>query len=448
MQSCRELKKYISEGRSIVHEIEADTFEDNPPLFREYLSASPDVRSIMDNQFKNVKTHARLLSKAMWYEWRMKLLDGLKEGLLRIGEGLAEDSEIMAQQEQLLDSVLPPLIEKHTSLEAEAQMLQAQADELASCDQEELKEAREKLVAVDEELEAKRRLVSELQEKLKIQEESIEQAAERKQECLEEIQEAERVREQYRGWSGSEVASLKGEQSLLIVIQFPLTKLAAKVDALENAYGWTITSASDSALTLVYRGVLQLFLTPSAFCKNGAPKSSENSPISLSYIADTHEYHPVPLTTEKRFFLQIMRARLQCLQQCQTQIKDVLAFVKAGWEQACVVAKETKQLNLTYVTEPCIRSDDVLAIASMVLLRDMKTKVNVIFEVHVGEDKLDVQMDTTSHAKVIYGESLNEAKMGEFLKQRIGGCKGAAGWASAVRELEVKLVARGKKMVS
>ena len=113
-----------------------------------------------------------------------------------------------------------------------------------------------------------------------------------------------------------------------------------------------------------------------------------------------------------------------------------------------MVAKETKQLNLTYVTEPCIRSDDVLAIASMVLLRDMKTKVNVIFEVHVGEDKLDVQMDTTSHAKVIYGESLNEAKMGEFLKQRIGGCKGAAGWASAVRELEVKLVARGKKMVS
>ena len=54
--SCRELKNYISEGRSIVKEIEADTYEDNPALFREYMDAAPDVKSIMDNQFKNVKT--------------------------------------------------------------------------------------------------------------------------------------------------------------------------------------------------------------------------------------------------------------------------------------------------------------------------------------------------------------------------------------------------------
>src|SRR5580700_2650781 len=102
IQSCRELKKYISEGRSIVREIENETFEENPPLFREYILATPDIRVLMDSQFKNVKTHARLLSKAMWYEWRMKLLDGLKVGLHKISEGMDADGEILHHQQELL----------------------------------------------------------------------------------------------------------------------------------------------------------------------------------------------------------------------------------------------------------------------------------------------------------------------------------------------------------
>lgn len=213
------MKKYISEGRSIIREIEADTFEENPALFREYLSAAPEVRSIMDNQFKNVKTHARLLSKAMWYEWRMKLLDGLKDGLLRISQDMGNDAEILDQQEELLESVVPALVQQHKQLEAEAQILQAEADEMADCDQEELEDARERLVLIDEELNAKRKAVADLQTQLAQEEEDIENAAERKQECLGEIKEAERVREDCRGWSGSEVASLKGMDLRLMYSQ-------------------------------------------------------------------------------------------------------------------------------------------------------------------------------------------------------------------------------------
>ena len=163
----------------------------------------------MDNQFKNVKTHARLLSKAMWYEWRMKLLDGLREGLLRIGEGLNEDDEILAQQERLLQPVLPGLTAECERLKTECQQLQAQADELASCDQEELTDARDNLVSVENDVEAKRKLVTDLQQQLQEKEEGINRVAERKQDCLAEIKEAEKIREDCRGWSGSEVASLK-----------------------------------------------------------------------------------------------------------------------------------------------------------------------------------------------------------------------------------------------
>lgn len=209
-QSCRELKKYISEGRKVVREIEADTFEENPPLFREYMSATPDFRALMDNQFKNVKTHARLLSKATWYEWRMKLLDGLKDGLYKTQEGLEADAEILQHQEDLLESVLPSLIKEYERIAEEESELQAAADELANCDQEELSEARQRLMSVEVDVEEKKRMILELQSELRQKESAIIVAAERKQSCLDDIQEAEKVRELCRGWSADEGLAFKG----------------------------------------------------------------------------------------------------------------------------------------------------------------------------------------------------------------------------------------------
>lgn len=169
----------------------------------------------MDNQFKNVKTHARLLSKAMWYEWRMKLLDGLKDGLLRVGEGMDDDDKLFSQQEHILESVLPRLVQEHDRLEVDRQILQAQADELASCDQEELQDARENLIAVEKEVQTKQKLVEDLQRELRRQEDGFENAIERSQRCLEEIKEAEKIRQEYRGWSPSEVAALQGTSDYL-----------------------------------------------------------------------------------------------------------------------------------------------------------------------------------------------------------------------------------------
>ena len=130
-----------------------------------------------------------------------------------------------------------------------------------------------------------------------------------------------------------------------------LTHLTAEVDALEEKYGWNIISASGNAFTFSYRRTLHLFLTPSSFLARNqtTPINPENSPISLVYVADTHEYRPVPLSTEKRFFLQVMRARLQCLQQSRCSLKSVLSFVGSSWDQTCHIAEEARLLNSTYI---------------------------------------------------------------------------------------------------
>ena len=163
----------------------------------------------MDNQFKNVKTHARLSSKAMWYEWRMKLLDELKKGLNSISEGMEQDDSALRRQQELLQSVLPALLAKHEALEQESQKLQTHAQELANCDQNELNDAREKLRATEDDIENKRGRVEEMILKLKEKEDSIEAVVESKEECLSHIKEAERIREEFRGWSASEVSLLK-----------------------------------------------------------------------------------------------------------------------------------------------------------------------------------------------------------------------------------------------
>lgn len=191
---------------------------DNPPLFREYVTARPDIRLLMDNQFRNVKTHARLLSKAMWYEWRMKLLEGLKEGLDRHVEEMQADDSLLSEQEAILQSVVPELVEKRALLDSEASRMQEIVDEMENIDPNELRMARERLAKVDAEIERKKRQLEEMQDDLQNKNDTIEAGAELKAEFLEQIREAERVREECRGWSIKEVNALKGKSNLFLYV--------------------------------------------------------------------------------------------------------------------------------------------------------------------------------------------------------------------------------------
>jgi len=242
------LKSYISEGRKIIRDIEAETYADNPPLFREYVTAPPDIRLLMDNQFRNVKTHARLLSKAMWYEWRMKLLEGLKEGLDRHVEEMKADDAALSKQEKILESVVPGLVEKHAALKAEATNLQQLADEMENCDQDELRNAREKLASIEAEIAEKKRLIAEMQEELQDKTDTIEAGAELKAEIMEQIREAERVKEECRGWSVKEVNALKGRLlfislllDLLLICDSSLRSENRKPDWLVDRLGCAVT---------------------------------------------------------------------------------------------------------------------------------------------------------------------------------------------------------------
>ncbi|KAJ5649473.1 uncharacterized protein N7484_003196 [Penicillium longicatenatum] len=331
--SCRELKSYISEGRQVIRSIETETYAENPPLFQEYVTAPPDIRVIMDNQFRNVKTHARLLSKATWYEWRMKLLEGLMQGLHRHVDDMKADDELLSKREELLGSTVPSLLEKNSLLENEANNLQRLVEEMESCDQDELRGAREKLSSVEDEIEAKKRELQQLQNEVHEKTVSIEAGTELREEYLAQFQEAERVKEECRGWSARDISDLK-----------------ASVHQIECQTGWSITAAStstesnDPMLTMSYRAQLQIKFHPGAFAtKDSSSTQKTNLPLELTFTKSKIS----PITS---LVLQSLQQHLAKVQQSKVAPRHLLRFISSAWDRTISLENEARMLEFCGVT--------------------------------------------------------------------------------------------------
>jgi kinetochore protein Spc7/SPC105 len=227
---------------------------------------------------------------------------------------------------------------------------------------------------------------------------------------------------------------------------------------LESTHGWNITSSSSNpqTLTLAYRGDLQLFLHPASFPtpSNRHPQSTSSAPISLSYIGDTITPHPRPLTTTKRFFLQLLRAHLHCLNQSQTPLPSLLGLISRGWDRACAVEEGARKLRLAFPTTESITGDETMVVETQILLTPaLRTKVKLGFEIGaaVGEggDVGEVKTEVRAKAEVVYGQRYNEEKMGLFLESFAGKDirpkEDMGVWADAVRDLRMRLIARGRK---
>lgn len=284
----------------------------------------------MDNQFRNVKTHARLLSKATWYEWRMKLLEGLKEGLNRHVEDMKADDKLLSRREELLNSTVPPLVEKHASLEQEATNLQQLVEEMESCDQEELRGARTKLSNVEDEIEAKKRELQQLQEEVQQKTNSIEAGTEMRDEFMAQIQEAERIKEECRGWSARDICELK-----------------ASVLKIEHQTGWSIVSAesaTDPMLTMSYRGQLQLKFYPGAFITKNNPAGKTNMSLELISIKGK------AISPIASLVLQCLQTHLAIIEQPNTTPRQLLRFISTAWDRALGLENEARMLEFCGVT--------------------------------------------------------------------------------------------------
>ncbi len=222
--------------------------------------------------------------------------------------------------------------------------------------------------------------------------------------------------------------------------------VSAKVTELEQSHGWSITAASSTTITMTHMNDLELYFQPSAFA-SGA--STPNASISLAYVGDSATPHPRPLTTSKRFFLQLLRAHLHCIPQSETTISSLLFLVKNSWATALAVAEGIRWLEHDYITEEFILSDERMAIAANMLLPSLQTKVRVTFEVGAGIGTEGVETDVGIRAEVVYGEKYGEEKMGAFMRDfcgtEVGTEDSMTSWADGMSDLASRLRKTGRK---
>lgn len=464
-QSCRELKKYISEGRRIVRDIETETFVENPPLFKEYISATPELKLLMDNQFKNVKSHARLLSKAMWYEWRMKLQEGLKEGLFKISEGMDKDDELLGKQQELLSSVLPGLTKRYGALERELENLEDVERELEDCDPEDLAAARAELSELGKTIAEKSKRIEELRQQVEEYQTGVQSLADQKHQCLEEITAADKIREECRGWSSTEISSLKGTCSCVSQILYAAdTNMSpARVDELEQKSGWAINKIEGSVMFMTYKQEIELAFDLTSFKAH----NKQGPTVEIRYIANKRERNVIPLTSEQKFFIECISSHLQGLSNPSLSVNRLLTIVSDAWDKAGATAEQIRLLNLTFPTSVTRTSTTTLEVRSSLLLAPLQTRVKISLTLDKISSDDSFEVKVTPDAQVIYGEQFTKSKLNDFLKNKLGkqllGQKAeqqqqqqqqvsgnkkkqqSQEWSEVVLELHKRLLAKGAK---
>ncbi|RMD41875.1 hypothetical protein DV735_g3238, partial [Chaetothyriales sp. CBS 134920] len=452
--ASRELKSYISTGRKIIRSIEAETLVQQPPLFREYIDARADVKAIMDNQFRNGKTNARYQSKEGWYTWRTQLVEGLQNGLESIKQGMVKDLDTLDEQNKSISKIEPSLLKQQQSLRHEIESLQRILLELDSVDMNALRVAREDLRAAEEEKLRKTRMVEEARQQIKDKEEALSAAEELKLEMEEQIAEADRVRQEFRGWSAADALKRK-----------------EKVDAIERQTGWRLSGAEEEkeenengfgvALTLTFRNQLRLFFYPSVYQArpdSGARRrsgrqsrsvSGPNAPISLTYSPDENDDGQAPreLSTEKRFFLQLIRSQLQAFSMMpkgSVSTKTVLDAISRGWNMAEKVEQEIRLLNKAGITTTSILSDERLGVKIMLVQASDRSRIDIEFALLVtplNDGDMSASASVSAHAiygptaKTLSGSKLRKVQTAlgkEVESKELGG----GAWIAAIHGFE------------
>jgi kinetochore protein Spc7/SPC105 len=425
------MKSYISSGRGEIRNLEAEAMESQPPLFHDYAGASPAEKAIMDAQLRDLKTNARFQSKTGWHNWRSQLLNDLKSGLLQTSKDLDQDDKMISQVESAFQEILPDMLQREEDLKEKLSKLENRKQDSEANSGDEIEHARTELLALDAEFEEKKALYESLHSTFEDQQTSLEDAQSWKVETIAAIAEADRITEEHRGWSVAEVSRLQD-----------------KLSSLEQKYGWALVSASGTSITISHND-LHLTLHPHSWITNSNTPHHDtpNSPVSLVYVGSEQD-DQLPSATVRRFFLQLLRAHTLSLPQCRTRTSVLLATLSSGWDLASQVQHALGALNLCGVTDASIEGDERIALQFVLLLPSLTTKVHVRFAIDVTILEDVVQGRVRVSAKVVYGETYDEAKMSEFLTQFVGGHVGneAVGrWADGVEDLRLRLLRRGRK---
>ncbi|KAK9448898.1 Spc7 kinetochore protein-domain-containing protein [Limtongia smithiae] len=231
--SCRELRKNIQEGNEMFERLDDETSEENPALFRRYMSATVDTQVAYCAQFKMIKNYARLQSKGVWYEWRAKLLDGVMNTLTKNLAALKEDAPKLAEVDNIVGPTIAEIRDRHYQLKTALEQLHKRKLDVEECDQEEVDQARLKLVDARSAVKTKRTTKLSLESEQAQLTESLDCGNAALKATRQAISDAERIIEENRGVDTAQVETAK-----------------QRLDLINELYGWRVDKAVNNRLSV------------------------------------------------------------------------------------------------------------------------------------------------------------------------------------------------------
>ncbi len=92
-QAANKMKDDISSGQSDLAATEQICDLDNPPVIREYLSASDEDKQLFEMTFKAFKTNTQLKARERWYDWKMGLMGRVRPDVEEMLAGMRDVSD-------------------------------------------------------------------------------------------------------------------------------------------------------------------------------------------------------------------------------------------------------------------------------------------------------------------------------------------------------------------
>ncbi|KAK6333151.1 hypothetical protein TWF718_010974 [Orbilia javanica] len=393
----RELKRSNKEGKEMFKQIEKMVLEENPRLFREYLLAPPDVRAVMDLQFKNIKSSSRLEARGDWYNWRQGLQETIKAKATENLEALKVDEGCLRKWRDTVDKLGPGLEKKKNELEEKVEVLKIRKEEIEGCDPKELEEKREALKNAKKRLEEKRKELEKLTSVGEELEEEVKGREERKEKCLSAIESAEKVAEANKGYTEEEVVSS-----------------IDRVRQLEEKTGWVLKKAEGPCfLEMIYKKGLGVRF-------DAQRPDNKESPVQVTLLNTNTP------TAQQRFFTEAIQTSAR--EAGFKKFKDMLKHISERWDRASALLEEMGKVAGPYPNTVTFENGGMVFMADM-LVMERKAKVRVRFLVN-GED---IMRQVGVRAEAVYGEGMSGWKLDEYLERVVSG--EGMGWREAMGSL-------------
>ncbi|KAA8916129.1 hypothetical protein TRICI_001713 [Trichomonascus ciferrii] len=207
--SSREMKNNVKDAKELFSQLEAETLEENPLLFREYIEASADTKQVMSSQFKLIKSFARQQAKSVWYDWRTQLTNGVHEAFKKNLKSLQDDQKMLEAKRPAVERSYNDISSKYMEMRNKLERMRKRAAELANCDRDELLAAQELLSARKRDLASAQKSLEEQTNQVRDYRELVETQLQEKRRLQDSIQAAEKVRQANKRIEMQDIANLR-----------------------------------------------------------------------------------------------------------------------------------------------------------------------------------------------------------------------------------------------